>query len=280
MGKTNFTFVRPFLMVLLAFFGMQSLSAQDCNVLIANSATYTVPNCEQGATVPYSFYVLDSQFDDCFSSNFTPNELLFDTDGVLAAAGITATLDNVGGDDTETGGEESVLVGYLLSGLNASNAGEYTITIAYDTDGDGDDQDEPQVEVKITVLAQQPTTDYEDLSCTGTVNIKLNQYCEANLRASQLLNGALVCDDDFDVHVVYVEGNRSYINEDGHISDPFIYHQNGGTYEKNLDKACIQYIYRVYYEGDLVCWGYVNAEDKSAPIFEYCPSDKFYGQRS
>ncbi|MBK7869799.1 MAG: hypothetical protein IPJ74_03475 [Saprospiraceae bacterium] len=75
--------------------------------------------------------------------------------------------------------------------------------------------------------------------------------------------------------MVYVVGNRSYINRDGKISDPF-YHDGGYI---DLDKTCIQFIYRVYYDGELVCWGYVNAEDKTAPEI-YCPDDKHYGQRS
>ncbi|MDX1939225.1 MAG: hypothetical protein SFU99_01660, partial [Saprospiraceae bacterium] len=236
--------------------------------IIAEDVTWTIPDCQEAVEVFYSFNLIGCTEDDLdldlLDIDFGDLE-----DNLILPDGKSAQ--EIPPNRFELAGEGVLFVEYKLS-ITPDDTGIYPVTIHFN----GAD-----VTVKIAILTREPTTDYEDLSCTGQVNVRLDGDCKATLRASQLLNGALVCDDDFEVHVVYIEGNRSYINEDGHISsDPFFYHQNGGTYEKYIDKACIQYIYRVYYEGDLVCWGYVNAEDKSAPIFEYCPSDKFYGQRS
>ncbi|MDX1943683.1 MAG: SdrD B-like domain-containing protein, partial [Saprospiraceae bacterium] len=240
--------------------------------IIAFDETLTLLSCIEGEVEAlYSFNILG-----CDLEGFNPDLVFFDFNNAFAAKGITYVRTRY--EDT---GEKGLFFEYKLSGITPEDVMNYEVLIGYDNDEDGTITDrEPNVEIDYQIISNQSTTNYENLSCRGEVNVTLNEQCSIQLSPNMLINGALVCDDDFEVHVVYVEGNRSYINEDGHISDPFIYHQNGGTYEKNLDKACIQYIYRVYHEGDLVCWGYVNAEDKSAPIFEYCPSDKFYGQRS
>jgi hypothetical protein len=273
MGKTNFTFVRPFLMVLLAFFGMQSLQAQDCPLVIANDATYTIPDCAGDVTVCYSFNLSGSDC-DFTREDFRTEDLYFDglkasdidfNEGDPAADG--AELEDVFFYYNEDAGQDGIFVEFCftVSADYVRREGAYHfVNVAYDDDGDGI-SDEPNVLTTITFLVQQPTRDYRDLSCTGTVNVKLDRNCEAYLKASMVLNGKLVCDEDFYIEVVNVVNGRAIVSEgDGLIPS---------------DWSCGQYIYRVYRNNDrrtIVCWGYVNAEDKTEPRIE-CPSDKFYG---
>jgi hypothetical protein len=106
------------------------------------------------------------------------------------------------------------------------------------------------------------STDYRNLSCNQNITIRLDEECQAVLTASQVLNGALVCDQDFCMEVVQTLNNRIvYSNSDGVVGN-----------------GCGEYIYRVYGKradgscGDLICWGTVKAEDKTAPVIE-CPDD-------
>ena len=254
MGKTNFTFVRPFLMVLLAFLGMQSLQAQqiNCPTIIANDATYTLANCTEDVTFYYSFNLGSGANGNCSAAAFSETQVGFDLNGALPA-GITPIVVNY----SENAGQDGVFVEIALQGVDPNNAGSYVVKIAYDDNNDGSFNDEPNVSPIITIVAQEPTRNYRDLSCIGTINVRLNNNCQARLGASQVLNGPLVCDDDFYIEVVNVINGRSYTSpEDGLIPS---------------DWGCGQYIYRVYRTNarqTLVCWGYVNAEDKSAPILE------------
>lgn len=202
--------------------------------IVMNPQTITIPDCQASVDAVFGVTILS-----CDETASTP------------------TFNFLGSNHTP--GFSQAGDGYFRYTVNIpiSAIGTNVATISY-TDGEGRNTSIPFL---VQVLGNVPTTDYSNLSCTGQVNIKLDDNCEAHLSATQLLNGAVVCDDLFDVHVVYVVGNRSYINRDGVISDPF-YHDGGYI---DLDKTCIQFIYRVYYDGDLVCWGYVNAEDKTAP---------------
>ncbi|MFN7119160.1 MAG: hypothetical protein ACK4TA_20345, partial [Saprospiraceae bacterium] len=227
MGKTNFTFVRPF-MVLFAMLllGFQSLRAQvdiECETIIANNATYTLANCSEDFDFFYSFNLGGP---DCDVSDFDDEQ-------------VVVVSSNLPGDISfdfnrfEDTGDDGIFIEYVLSGVDADDAGTYTVELAYDDDDDNEvDAEEPNVSVKITIVAQQPVTDYRNLSCTGTVNITLDEDCTRTITASQVLNGALVCDDDFEVHVVKVINGRSFVNEEGQV-----------TY------GCGDYIYRVYRNG-------------------------------
>ncbi|MBK7869460.1 MAG: DUF11 domain-containing protein [Saprospiraceae bacterium] len=235
-----------------------------CPTIVATDATLTIPACLQEAEATYSFNLLGVPFE-----NFSLDYLVFDINGVLAANGITAELVY-----HESTGTNAIYFEYELSGITPEHAMTYDILIGFDLNKDGvvsgAEVCEPIVLIKYQILTSQPTTDYQSLSCTGTVNVRLDDNCEAQLVATQLLNGALVCDQDFCVETVRIINGRSYVNEAGKIP---------------ADWGCGRYIYRVYVKnedgscGELVCWGYVNAEDKTAPEI-YCPDDKHYGQRS
>ncbi|HMO41632.1 MAG TPA: hypothetical protein PKE17_19625, partial [Saprospiraceae bacterium] len=149
-------------------------------------------DCSENVTVYYSFNLIESTNANCFFSivDADVSRLGFDLSGNLAAAGITVSATPNWREDVG----EGVFVEYALNGLDASKAGTYIVRIAYDDNDDGLFTDEPNVEVLITILAQQSERDYRNLSCSGTVNIRLDDDCEAQLRASQLLNGRLVCD--------------------------------------------------------------------------------------
>ncbi|HMO39406.1 MAG TPA: SdrD B-like domain-containing protein, partial [Saprospiraceae bacterium] len=220
--------------------------------IVAEDITYTLLDCyEEGETeFTYSFYLLG-----CDLTGFNIDLIKFDFNNVLAAKGISYMLTS-----TEVTGDYAIYFQYTLKGINVSNAMLYDIFIGYDNNEDGSISDrEPNVTIKMQVLSRPSTTDYRNLSCIEEVNVTLDEDCEVELKASQLIKGQLVCDNDFCVHVVHVINGRAFVNEEGRIT-----------------WGCGRYIYRVYGKdangncnlNEMICWGYVNAEDKQAPKFD------------
>ncbi|MDX1941929.1 MAG: right-handed parallel beta-helix repeat-containing protein, partial [Saprospiraceae bacterium] len=244
--------------------------------ILANDAAWTLADCAEEQQVCYSFNLLIDDF--CNPADLTLLDNLLDVDFGALQDNLVSTTPYV-----EISGENSVFVEYCFN-LSPEDAGLHSINLAYN-----DNTHDKCIDVspKIQIIASQPNTDYESLSCPSEVNIRLDEECKAELTASEILKGVGICDENFCVHTVLVVGERSYINYEGEINEPFVYdNENDEGKTLNGYGGCGRYIYRVYVKnddgscGDIVCWGYVNAEDKSAPIFEYCPSDKFYGQRS
>ncbi|PHN02594.1 hypothetical protein CRP01_30835, partial [Flavilitoribacter nigricans DSM 23189 = NBRC 102662] len=107
-------------------------------------------------------------------------------------------------------------------------------------------------------IAETPFTievvppDY-NLVCVGQVNVNLQDNCQATLDWDDVLNGTFFCLDESDYEIIVEDGDTS----------------NGGTVDE-----CGKYKYSVTGpEGESICWGYVLAEDKQAPVLEYCPED-------
>ncbi|HMO39248.1 MAG TPA: right-handed parallel beta-helix repeat-containing protein, partial [Saprospiraceae bacterium] len=143
--------------------------------IVAENTTWTLADCtndQNQVTLCYSFNLLN-----CGAVHFDP--LLLDVN----FGGLTGNLvSNV--PFTQSAGEEALFVEFCFE-ISAEDVGIYPVIIDYS----GVD-----VTVQIQILAREPITDYSNLSCSGTVNIRLDEDCEAQLRASQLLNGRLVCD--------------------------------------------------------------------------------------
>ncbi|HMN88665.1 MAG TPA: hypothetical protein PKD70_04735, partial [Saprospiraceae bacterium] len=122
MGKTNFTFVRPLIVVLLAWIGlgMQNLAAQqgNCGQIIANSQNYTIPSCVDEVTFFYSFNVVGVNCPNVFDIN----DLEFDVFGELPG--------NVFFSYVEDAGNATVFVEYGIT-VSAADANDYVFSIRY-----------------------------------------------------------------------------------------------------------------------------------------------------
>ncbi|NJL55571.1 hypothetical protein HC928_10525, partial [bacterium] len=229
--------------------------------IIATDVTWTIPNCAESIDVFYSFN-LTGCTEETFDLDLLEIEFGDLEDNVIVPDGRLARF--LPPNRVELAGDGAMFIEYKLS-ISPDDAGIYNVTIKFN----GED-----VTVKIQIIARDPVTDYRDLSCREEVNITLDENCEAQLLASMLLKGNQICNGDFCVHVVHVINGRSYVREDGIIPSEW---------------GCGRYIYRVYGKdangncdlSNIICWGYVNAEDKTAPRFEYCPEEHAReGQRS
>ncbi|MBK7869800.1 MAG: hypothetical protein IPJ74_03480 [Saprospiraceae bacterium] len=136
--------------------------------IVMNPQTITIPDCQASVDAVFGVTILS-----CDETASTPT---FNFLGANHTPGFSQAGD-----------------GYFRYTVNIpiSAIGTNVATVSY-TDGEGRST---QINFLIKVLGNEQTTDYSNLSCTGQVNIKLNDDCEAYLSATQLLNGAVVCDD-------------------------------------------------------------------------------------
>lgn len=86
--------------------------------------------------------------------------------------------------------------------------------------------------------------------CSGQVNVNLQDGCQASLAWNNVLLGSLTCLDEADYQITVKDLDMS----NGRVVD-----------------GCGKYEYTVSGPKGPVCWGYVLAEDKSAPVIDYCP---------
>lgn len=108
-------------------------------------------------------------------------------------------------------------------------------------------QDECVAQSPFTIEVKTPDN---SLVCSGQVNVNLQKDCQATLGWREVLQGSLTCLNEADYQVLIKDGDMS----------------NGGTVD-----GCGKYEYTVTGPKGPVCWGYVLAEDKEAPVIKYCP---------
>ena len=105
------------------------------------------------------------------------------------------------------------------------------------------------------------------LSCIGTINASIDDQCRFNLSHASLLGAHYVGSETFKIQLqtpngVLLEQGSGSVLLDG-VSD------NGSSYQLTGK----QFIYTVTEPcGGTNCWGYINFEDKTAPIIT-CPAD-------
>ncbi|MFN7119268.1 MAG: hypothetical protein ACK4TA_20885, partial [Saprospiraceae bacterium] len=217
--------------------------------IIAEDETWTLPECDDDVQVCYSFNI--ESLGDCSPEEFLADVNLlnlFDFGGL--EDNLVSNLPRI-----EPTGNNLLFIEYCFK-LKPEDAGTYNINLKYEC---------LSVSPKIQIIANQNVTDYRNLACIGTVNVTLDENCTHTLTASEVLQGSVVCDQDFCVEVVQAVDNR------------IVYRSSEG-----ILNGCGEYVYRVYRKnsdgscGNIICWGNVNAEDKTAPDME-CPEDARYG---
>lgn len=130
-----------------------------------------------------------------------------------------------------------------------ANAGPFTVSI-FAEDGSGNSRSE-SFAISVTQAAAPST----NLACNDNINVTLNDNCSRVITADMVLEGNFGCltEEDFSITIVndLNPSNGNIVDGDGQ----FIYDISGPDVP-----------------GFENCWGYVTAEDKTAPVIS-CPDD-------
>ncbi|HMO41280.1 MAG TPA: hypothetical protein PKC76_18025, partial [Saprospiraceae bacterium] len=139
--------------------------------IIAENETYTIPNCANSVTVCYSFNILSG----CAFDQFDPDKLQ------VNFGGLQSNLVSTSPTSVQPTGDNGIFIEYCLQ-ISPEDVGLYSVNIDYDDTNIAPVQD---VTVQIQILAREATTDYRNLSCNAEVNVRLDENCEVELKASQ-----------------------------------------------------------------------------------------------
>ena len=162
-----------------------------------------------------------------------PNQYLIDADAAAEAAGFTDV-------------DWKALTASPLSYPVPANVkpGKYNFIFKV---RDSNCQEPCEASDPFTIEVKAPDN---NLVCSGQVNVNLQDGCQATLDWANVLQGSLTCLEESDYHIV--------------VKDDYM--ANGPTVD-----GCGKYEYSVTGPKGPVCWGYVLAEDKQAPVIESCP---------
>jgi hypothetical protein len=98
-----------------------------------------------------------------------------------------------------------------------------------------------------------------DFACVSELNVTLNEDCQAELLPSMVLTGDKICLDLFDFEIIVLDDNPN----NGPIID------GCGTFQYTITETPVDFDAGLFE----TCWGYVNAEDKTAPNEVSTPDD-------
>ncbi|HMO38421.1 MAG TPA: hypothetical protein PKC76_03915, partial [Saprospiraceae bacterium] len=145
-----------------------------CTIL-AEDVTWTLPSCSRGETLYYNFNLLgticatDDLDLDLLDIDFGDLEdNLIDNPNARLASQLPVPR-------TEATGDNVTFVEYALE-ITPDDAGIYPVTIRFNG---------ASVTIRIQILVREPETDYRNLSCNAEVNVRLDENCEVELKASQ-----------------------------------------------------------------------------------------------
>ncbi|MCB0629952.1 MAG: hypothetical protein KDD15_09475, partial [Lewinella sp.] len=110
----------------------------------------------------------------------------------------------------------------------------------------------------------------ENLICPGQLNVSLQDDCSARLNAASVVGGY-----DWEYCGVYMTIEDG-VDEEAPNGDDDDLKNDGDSdgFNQAVVTGCGTYKYVVTSVSDPnnTCWGYITAEDKKAPVLEYCPS--------
>ena len=223
--------------------------AKDVDVVLdANDIEFTVYGCYPTTLYTYSFSIYDC-------AGFDPDELdVIPPPGFSIFGGYDIADGHDPKDLAALAGSEAVrilYIGDIPQGLHAFEIDYRGLTA-----------------VPLVTINQAVNTDDLYLACNDKVNITLDEYtCKAPLMPDNVLEGfpeGYYCQDGYYVKIIYPYDGHSinYVRKCGEFK--YVAYKVNGYPDWIDGDANAQADYYEYPDYE-ICWGYVNAEDKTPP---------------
>ena len=235
--------------VVSQIFGLNVVAGNGIRQVIdANDIEFTAAACEDFAFYEYSFSIYDCE-------GFDADELTLDIPPFLEfIAGFDITNGGQFGSPADLNGSTAVQI--VLGGLFP--VGQNFLTIDYKG---------LTVAPSVTV-SSVVDNDYLYLTCNDKVNVTLDEYsCTAYVLPDNVLEGfpsGYACADGYYVKIIYPYDGHSinYVRKCGEFKY-VAYKIHGEADWIDGDNAAQADYYE--YPDEEICWGYINAEDKTPP---------------